>query len=137
MSKLPADYLRESCAILDPVLNRFGFTFKFEGAGASSGGNFAFGNYLCGSRRLELHYRFSLGLVTYHFAELTLDHASYMKALLGMDGGNHYPGFSDEPLAPFEGLKFDLEHFASAFLLGDKGQFADYVEESKKIPRLP
>jgi len=137
MKKTPAEYLGEGCAILDPLLNHFGFKFEFGGSGAGSGGPFAFGNYVSGDRRLELHYRSSLGLVTYHFADISLDHPSYMKAVLGTDGGNRYPGFSDEPLAPFEGLKSDLENYASAFLLGDKKQFADYANSSKRRPRLP
>jgi hypothetical protein len=79
-----------------------------------------------------LHYRNSLGLVTYHFGLLSLDHDSYMRAVLGPNGGNHYPGFSEEPLAPFEGLKFDLEHYATAFLLGEKEEFAGYVNIAKE-----
>ena len=58
-----------------------------------------------------------------------------MWAVLGADGGNQYPGFSEEPLAAFEGLKFDLEHFASAFLLGNKEQFARYAKAADEWKR--
>jgi hypothetical protein len=55
-----------------------------------------------------------------------------MRAVFGPSGGNHYPGFSEEPLAPFEDLKFDLEDYATAFLLGDKEEFSCCVNASKE-----
>jgi|SRR5271165_2934614 len=143
MRKPPSECLREGSAILDPILQRSGFKFQWGGSGPSSGGPFAFGAYVLGERKLELHYRHSLGLVTYHFAEFSLDHDSYMRVLLGPRGGNHYPGFSEEPLSQFENLKFDLEHFASAFLVGDKEEFARCVKaarewnDKKGLARLP
>jgi len=118
--------------MLDPTLCRYGFEFQWGGSGVSSGGPFAYGAYVLGGRKLELHYRHSLGLVTYHFDGLSLGHDSYMRAVLGPNGGNHYPGFTEEPLAPFEGLKFDLEHYATAFLLGDKEEFTRCVNASKE-----
>ena len=66
-----------------------------------------------------------------------------MRVLLGPEGGNHYPSFSEDPLAPFEGLRFDLEHFASAFLLDDAQEFARRVRDAEKskstkgLARLP
>ena len=143
MRKSPVESLRDGIAILDSLLQSYGFKFQMGGSGHSSGGPFAFGNYVSGERKLELHYRHSLGLVTYHYGDITMDHESYMRAILGSKGGNRYPGFSDEPLAPFEGLKFDLENFASAFLIGDKKQFAQYASIADKwhrksgVARLP
>jgi hypothetical protein len=128
------EYLSEGVAILNQVLQPNGSESKMGGSGCSSGGTFAFGSYFSGERRLELHYRYSLGLVTYHFGEFSLDHDSYMWAVLGSDGGSHYPGFSDEPLAPFEGLQYDLEHFGIAFLRGDKKAFVTFVK-SAETPR--
>ncbi len=89
-------------------------------------------------RRLEIHYRFSLGLVTYHYGQKSMEHALYMRVLLGENGGNRYPGFSDDPFAAFHGLAYDLDHFASAFLNGDFKEFARCVvaaEEWKKNSR--
>jgi hypothetical protein len=66
-----------------------------------------------------------------------------MRAALGNAGGNHYPGFSEDPISGFENLAYDLQHFATAFLTGDFNEFARYVtaaEAWKKIPgfaRLP
>ena len=132
MRKPPTECLREGAAILGSILHRHGFEFQWGGSGPSSGGLFAFGFFVFGDRKLELHYRHSLGLVTYHFDRLSLAHDSYMRAVLGPNRGSHYPGFSEEPLAPFEDLKFDLEHHATAFLLGDKQEFSRCVNASKE-----
>ena len=81
--------------------------------------------------------------MTYHFGHSSIDHESYMHALLGANGGNRYPGFSEEPLDGFKGLAYDLESFATAFLNGNLEEFSRCViaaEERKKIPgfaRLP
>jgi hypothetical protein len=94
------------------------------------------GTYVNGDRSLEFHFRFSLGLVTYHFGEISLDHESYMQALLGTNAGNRYPGFSEDPLDAFKGLAYDLENFATAFLSGNFKEFSRCViaaKEQKKI----
>jgi hypothetical protein len=143
MKRTPTEILREGCAILDPVMNMYGFSFAAGGAGRSSGGPFASCAYVNADRKLEIHYRFSLGLVTYHFGELCIDHESYMRALPADKRENRYPGFSDDPFAAFHDLAYDLQNFATAFLEGDSKQFARYAtaaEEWKKFPgiaRLP
>jgi hypothetical protein len=143
MKKHPSEILREGRAVLDPVLGAHGFSFKEGPVGPSSGGPFASGIYVNGNRILEIHFRFSLGLVTYHFGERSVDHESYMRAALGKAGGNRYPGFSDDPISGFKNLAYDLENFATAFLKGDSKEFARCAaaaEEWKKIPgfaRLP
>jgi hypothetical protein len=48
--------------MLDPILHWYGFEFHWGGSGPSSAGIFAFGAYVSGNRKLELHYRHSLGL---------------------------------------------------------------------------
>lgn len=58
-----------------------------------------------------------------------------MRAVLGPEGGNHYPGFSQKLLAPFEGLTFDLEHVASAFLLGNREGFTEISKAARKSPK--
>ena len=139
MKSTPSEILREGRAALDPVLNAHGFSFKEGPAARSCGGPFASGTYVSGNRTLEIHFRFSLGLVTYHFGERSLDHESYMRAVLGNAGGNRYPGFSDDPISGFENLAYDLEKFATTFLRGDSKEFARYAdaaEEGKKIPGL-
>jgi len=125
------------------VMRQHGFFFKDGPAGRSSGGPCVSGTYVNGSRNLEIHFRSSLRLVTYHFRWASLDQESYMHALLGTNGGNKYPGFSEDPLDAFKGLAFDLENLATAFLNGNFEEFSRLViaaEERKKIPgfaRLP
>jgi hypothetical protein len=143
MNKPPVETLREGCEILDPLMNKHGFFFADGPAGNSSGGPFASGSYVNANRKLELHFRFELGLVTYHFGQTCIDHESYMRAILTDKRGSRYPGFSDDPLAAFHDLAYDLQNFATAFLEGHFEEFATYAakaEQWKKIPgiaRLP
>src|SRR5713226_8829749 len=127
MKMPPIEILREGRGILDPVMHRHGFSFKDGLAGPSSGGPYASGAYVNANRKLEIHFRDSLGLVTYHFGETSVDHESYMRQSLGANGGNRHPGFSTDPLDAFKDLAFDLENFASAFLDGNFEEFARYV----------
>jgi len=115
----PREILRAGCEILNPIMISHGFTFIEGLSGKGSGGNFASGEYVRNERRLELHFRYSLGLVTYHLSASAVSHLSYMRELLGESGGNHYPGFSDEPLDGFRNLAYDLENFADDFLNGN------------------
>jgi hypothetical protein len=130
------EIFRAGCKALDEVMNPHGF-FLVEGAsGKSSGGNFASGEYVRGNRRLEIHFRFSLGLVSYHMGSLSLGHEAYMRALLGKGGGNQYPGFSNDPLDGFRHLGYDLAHFCGDFLCGSGEEFgrcAITAEEQRKI----
>lgn len=143
MKKQPVEILREGRVVLDPVLGPCGFSFVDGGSRKSSGGPYASGAYVSWDRRLEIHFRYSLGLVTYHFGTKSLDRESYMRALLGSVGGNRYPGFSDDPLAAFRDLAYDLQNFATAFLNADFEKFArcaDVGEAWQKTPgfaRLP
>ena len=143
MKNDPADVLQRGRKYLDPVLTPHGFVFYAGPAGRGSGGPYASAVYKNRERELELHFRFSLGLVTYHFGPLVLAHTDYMRALLGPNGGNQYPGFSEEPLDAFKGLAHDLQAFAAAFLEENFAEFQRYhsaAEEWNKTPgiaRLP
>jgi hypothetical protein len=70
----PLAALRRGLEILDPTMRANGFAFSQEVSGRGSGGNYARGSYIKGDRRLELHYRFSLRLVTYHIGGDALRH---------------------------------------------------------------
>jgi hypothetical protein len=137
MTHTPEEFLKKGCTILDAVLVPRGFNFEFAGAGKGSGGHFATGSYANGERRIELHFRFSLGLVAYHFGSVSIGHKAYMGAILGSGGGNKFPGFSDGPLAGFRGLAYDLETYAKAFLAGDMAEFVRSVELAQKAEALP
>jgi hypothetical protein len=118
-------------------MKEYGFSFLEGPAGRGSGGPFASAAYVQSDRKLEFSFRFLLGLVTYQFGEARIDHESYMRAVLGENRGNRYPGFSDEPLAAFQDLAFDLRNFAKAFLKGDSAQFARYAIEAEEWKRIP
>jgi hypothetical protein len=117
----PGEILRAGAEILRPVMEPSGFAFVEGPSGGSSGGRFARGDFVRGDRRLELHLRYSLGLVTYHVGPYLAPHEAYMRELLGGRGGNRYPGFSDDPLDGFRNLAHDLATFAGDFLTGDGG----------------
>jgi hypothetical protein len=137
MNKNPLEILREGCTVLDPLLRSHGFSFEEGPFGPSSGGPFASGVYVNGNRKLEIHFRFSLGLVTYRFDGRSVDHEGYMRAVLGNAGGSRYPDFSDDPLSGFKNLAYDLENFASAFLTGDFKEFARCATSAEKRQKIP
>jgi hypothetical protein len=139
MKKQPLEILREGCGVLDPVLRRHGFSFVEGQSGKSGGSPYATGAYANGDRKLELHDRDSIGLVTYRFGKKSLDHESYMRVLLGEAGGNRYPGFSDDPMAAFRDLAYDLQKFATAFAehrVRRIARCAEAGEAWKKVPGL-
>jgi hypothetical protein len=112
----PKDALVEGAKILKAALSPYGFRFRFRGSGRGSGGNFASGAFVRGNRQLELHFRWSLGLVRYHADKASASHEFYMREL-GVWDRCQYPGFSDDPNDAFRGLGHDLG-FAQDFLTG-------------------
>lgn len=114
-----------------------GFSFNKEKAGRGSGGPFASASYVNGERELELHFRSSLGLVTYHFRQIEIGHESYMRAVIGTNGKNQYPGFSDDPLDAFRGLVSDLEDFGRAFISGDFEEFSRIATAADQLNKIP
>jgi hypothetical protein len=69
-----------------------------------------------GNRRLELHFRYSLGMVRFHIADQNASHEAYMREL-GAWEGCRYPGFSDDPMDAFRNLAHDIA-VAEDFLSG-------------------
>ena len=130
------EMLQRGVDILAPVLVPHGFQFRIVSSGCGSGGAFAHGEFVRGDRRLELHFRYSLGLVTYHIAGLSLAHDDYLRALLGRSSAGHYPSTSDEPLAAFELLRQDLVEHCSDFVSGSGEQFHQCVERHRQYERL-
>jgi hypothetical protein len=133
----PHEILESGRKILDVVLIPHGFAFKAIEVGKSSGGDYASSKYEKADRHLDIHFRFSLGLVTYHIGALALSHEAYMRSLLGLQGGNKYPGFSDDPLEAFRGLAFDLKTFCSDFLSGPGEDFARCVRFAQEYEKRP
>ena len=112
----PSEVLLDGVKILDRVLSPKGFQFQFKGHGPSSGGNFAWGEFVRDNRWLEIHFRHGLGLVRYHIGNHSASHESYMRAL-GVRDQCKYPGYSDDPLEAFRDLAHDLV-FADDFFTG-------------------
>jgi hypothetical protein len=132
----PLAALRRGLEILDPTMRANGFAFSQVVSGRGSGGNYARGSYIKGDRRLELHYRFSLGLVTYHIGGDALRHEVFMRAILGADKRSRYPGFSDDAMAAFKDLRFDLETYAGDFLRGTGDLFRRCVRDARAAREL-
>jgi len=128
--------LLKGVEILDPIMKRHGFEFVLGKAGRGSGGNFATGKYVKGNRILEIHFRHTLGLVTYHIGRDSLRHEIYMRALLGKNGSNRYPCFSDDPLDGFRALRSDLENYCSDFLEGNGERFRQCLAEARVAKKL-
>lgn len=110
----PEQHLLEGAKILLTYLGPLGFKFQLIEVGQSSGGHFAQGQFVCADRALYLHFRWSLGLVSYQVENLTLSHEDYV-SLLNKQGLNKYPNFSDDPNDAFHCLKFDLENLLNDF----------------------
>ena len=60
----PASVMAGGAAILARELSPAGFTFQMTSRGHNSGGSFAAGRFTRGDQYLEIHFRYSLGLVT-------------------------------------------------------------------------
>src|SRR5258707_15494381 len=103
----PKKQLLAGIEILDPVLTPYGFRFRLESPGEGSGGPFASGSYRQGDPRLGLHFRGSLGLVTYHLGSDSLDPETYLR-LMGVHHKAEYPDFSADPLETFANLANDI-----------------------------
>lgn len=135
----PVEILNAGSKVLDPIMVPHGFTFVLTERGKSSGGRFACGEYRHANRRLELHFRWSLGLVTYHVGDVSLKHEDYTRAVAGVgkvQGKNAYPGFSEDPLDGFRHLREDLERFGGIFLKGSDDEFKTLRLWADAHPRI-
>ena len=131
----PVAALEAGCRVLDPLMSRAGFRFVPGPAGKGSGGNFASGSYVRRDRQLELHFRWSLGLVTYHYGPRALSHEAFMWSVLDGRPGNKYPGFSDDPIQGFRDLAEDLECHGEEFLTGSDERLGQRFEHAAAHPK--
>src|SRR5579871_1399125 len=126
--------LKQGLKILDEVMIPHGFASVFTDLrGLGSGGEFSSAVYARVNRRLELHLRFSLGLVAYHLDKISLSHEDYMWSVIGKRHSSNYPGFSDDPLDGFRHLLRDLVEYGSAFLTGTDEEFLRHVEKARQL----
>jgi hypothetical protein len=131
----PQQALTAGVAVLDGLMRSHGFIYAPANVGIGSGGSFASGEFRRGDRSLELHYRYSLGLVSYHIGPLVLSHEDYMLSVLGRRWESKYPGFSKEPLDSFRHLLVDLKSQCIDFLAGSDAEFAMHVERAEALKR--
>ena len=136
MAPTPDEFLEAGWIILDPILKKHGFRWAPEGSGHGSGGNFVIGAYIRDTRRLELHFRFSLGLVSYSFGDQRVSHVDYMRVADGPNRRRAYPGFSQDPLDGFRHLAEDLAEYATAFLSGTDEELAAVIETATEAARV-
>ncbi len=129
----PEKALAEGREILDLILLENGFKFVAGLAAKGSGGHFARGSYVRDNRRLDLSFRFSLGMVTYHVDELSVGHTDYVRAVSGERGS--YPGYSEDPLDAFRHLRDDLALYGGPFLKGSDEEFRAVVERAQDRPK--
>ena len=130
----PTEAIEAGRVILEPVLSQHGFAFEMGPSGQGSGGIFASAAFVRAEWRLELHYRGSLGMVSYHMGEAGVTHEQYMQAVLGKRGISRYPGFSIDPLDAFRDLASDLQSHGQAFLTGSRSAFRAIVEQAATMP---
>lgn len=134
----PGELLERGVAELAGVLGPAGFQFVETDDGVGSGGAYASGEFRRGDRRLELHFRSSLGLVRYHFGEESLSHQELVRgvrALERISAEGEYPGFSDDPMAGFHHLRNDLDRFGGVFLRGGAKAFRALKKWLDKHPK--
>ncbi len=134
----PEEHLRMGISELEPFLILYGFQFTQTASGRGSGGYFASGEYRRCDRFLELHFRGSLGLVSYHVGSGSLGHEEYVRAVRAVDHiseGNVYPGFFDDSIAEFRALGEDLRRFGRRFLTGADEQFRELESWVKEHPK--
>jgi hypothetical protein len=127
----PKEELINGVRELEPILQPYGFTFALETAALSSGGHSASGAFLDGNKGLELHFRYSLGLVSYQVGGIKIDHADFIAA---QGGKGNYPGFSTKPVDAFRHLADDLKSYGGPFFNKDTTQFAEIANKLKKNP---
>ena len=122
--------LNAGVLILSELMTGHQFSDSLTAAGQGSGGKFASAEFLRGDRRLELHFRYSLGLVNYHVGSVSLSHEDYMWSVLGKRWASHYPGFSKDPLDGFRDLRRDLEEYGAALLSETDADFLKCAENA-------
>jgi hypothetical protein len=126
--------LESGSELLKPLLVRHGFAYRTLAAGNSSGGQFAGAEFRRQSRRLEYHFRYSLGMVRYHLDAHSMAHQEYMRSVIGRPNAGHYPGFSSDPIDAFRDLLLDLEEYCIDFLEGSDQILLRRIENALAKP---
>jgi hypothetical protein len=134
----PTEVLRNGAAELTDILGSHGFRFEVTASGSSSGGQFASGEFRRQDRRLELHLRHSLGMVTYHVGSDSLSHDELTRAVRAIENipeTAQYPGFSADPVDGFRHVGADLIRFGRVFTEGTAEEFSALVAWLRQHPK--
>ena len=119
MNEPPGKQLEHGAALLIAVLKPHGFAFDSGSAGDGSGGLFATGRFIRGTRRLALFHRYGLVVVMYGLDGWFVPHSDYLIAL----GANKHSKFLSTPieagLERYHALAFDLKTLCTDFTTGD------------------
>lgn len=129
----PKEELLKGVKLLEPILQPYGFRFILENEGFSSGGHSAGGAFVAGNKRVELHFRYSLGLVSYQIAPHKVNHVDYIPA---QGGKGRYPGFSKKPIDAFKNLADDIKKYGALFLNKETTRFEELAKELKANPPI-
>ena len=132
----PTEILLAGLQIVAPWLTSCGFVWVPGSSGRGSGGKFDSGTFVRNERSLELHVRYSLGLVTYHIGPVAISHADYM-IHTGHKSDSRYPGFSEDPIEAFRSLAYDLTHYCEDFLLGSGASLIEARIAADALTKLP
>ncbi len=117
--------------IVGAVIRRHGFVWVPGKTVIGGPGDSASGAFIRGDRRLEMHFRGSLGLVTYQVGSAVVCHEELMRHL-GHRADAEYPGFSSEPLDGFRHLAHDLESYGGDFIFGSGSAVAAAKDAAEK-----
>jgi hypothetical protein len=134
MNNKAKEWLERGAELLKPLFLRYGFAYRTLNDGDSSGGQFAYGEFRKGARRMEFHFRYSLGLVTYKLNSHSMSHQEYMRSMLGKPNASQYPGFSTDPMDAFRHLRFDLEEHCADFFEGTDECLLRRIEDALAEP---
>ncbi|MEN0011799.1 MAG: hypothetical protein AAGC46_00440 [Solirubrobacteraceae bacterium] len=113
---------------LERVIEPAGFALQTASSTEqSSGGPFEQAVFARDDRRLRLWLRRTSLSVGYSIGTASLDHAEYMRELLGPRGGNRFPAYADDASRAFEAFVSDLVDHCDDFLRGDGAAFARFA----------
>jgi hypothetical protein len=128
----PQTRLIEGSIVLEPLMSKYGFRFELKLTGKGSGGKFAVGEFRRDNRRVELHYRWGLGIVLYAIGPVELGHLNYMRRLGVYEKCRFASTQLDGTLDGFERLRDDLESYGAEFLGGTDEEFLALAAEESR-----
>ena len=104
--------------IIEPFLFHYGFKLDNMKTQQASGGQFTNATYINGKKKFIIGYRYSVGLLDYHFDNSVVMHNFYLDGL-GYADKMQYPNFQNENLqTSFRHILADFEYLKDDFFVG-------------------